>query len=107
MGNFTEKEKQAVWEKGTVVKGHNKDRVRKDKCGAWIRRERYGRKKGEVRTSFSWEIDHIDCNEENNEPSNLRPLQWANNNDKSDKKLKGYVTSSGNKNVDSKPKDDD
>jgi hypothetical protein len=44
-----------IWNKGQVVKGYNEKCYRKDACGAWMIREKYG-----DRTSpFGWEIDHI------------------------------------------------
>ena len=33
---------QAVWEKGIVVEGYNKDLYRQDFGGAWIARDAYG-----------------------------------------------------------------
>jgi hypothetical protein len=71
----------AVWAKGTIVPGYDSTVYRKDRCGAWMRRNDYGQI-----TDYGWEIDH-------NKPvilgggdelSNLQPLQWSNNRHKSD-----------------------
>jgi hypothetical protein len=86
---------QAVWEKGQVVSENNPDRWRKDQCGAWIGRDEYG-----DRTSqYGWEIDHISPGG-SDALSNLRPLQWKNNADKSDGRLKCNVAASGSNNID-------
>lgn len=74
-----------VWAKGVKVPGYSETQIKKDACGAWIRRDAYGNHE----SPFGWEIDHIfpqkklssfnvpqsviDCIQ------NLRPLQWANN----------------------------
>ena len=99
---FSDEDNKKVWEKGTVVRGYDKKKWRKDHCGAWIYRSSYG--KTGSRTNYGWQIDHIDHDTSNNSLSNLRPLQWANNNDRGDGNVKCYVTSKGNKNVDNKPK---
>lgn len=84
---------QKVWEKGKIVGGVNPSIYRKDDCDAWIKRDEYGNRK----VDFGWEIDHIKPNDDNS-LSNLRPLQWENNLDKSDGKLKCNVTSDGSRN---------
>ena len=94
MANWTDEMIQDVWEKGTVVKGFNKGKYRKDQCGAWIKRDKYG----ERSSSYGWEIDHISPGGTDT-LGNLRPLQWQNNVDKSDGKLKCNITSDGKKNI--------
>lgn len=84
---------QQVWEKGTIVPGVDSTKWRKDACGAWI-----GRSFRDRESPYSWEIDHIDP-EKGDELSNLRPLQWVNNLEKSDERLKCNITSNGNENV--------
>lgn len=85
---------QKVWEKGKVVPGNDKDRWRKDACDAWIGRQEYGNRNSQ----YGWEIDHIDPSG-GDQLSNLRPLQWQNNVDKSDGRLKCNVTASGKDNT--------
>lgn len=97
MANWTDEEIQEVWEKGTTVKNYDKDKYRKDQCGAWIKRVEYGNRK----SSYGWEIDHISPGGSDS-ISNLRPLQWENNVDKSDGRLKCNIVASDNKNVSSK-----
>ena len=54
---------------------------RKDRCGAWIQWSQYDNRN--TSTNFGWEIDHIDTSD-GDELTNLQPLQWKNNVDKSD-----------------------
>jgi len=83
-----------VWKKGKVVQGNDPDVWRKDACGAWMSRRQHGNR----RSQYGWEIDHIDPNG-SDQLSNLRPLQWQNNVDKSDGRLKCNVTANGKENV--------
>lgn len=97
MSNWTEDQIQAVWEKGTEVSGYDKNKYRKDQCGAWIQRDKHG----DTKHIFGWEIDHIHAvsKDGTDAPSNLRPLQWENNRGRSDGKLKTVVTSDGKNNI--------
>lgn len=94
---MSEEEIQKVWEKGKIVENYNKDKYRKDKCDAWIIREKYG----DRNSIYGWEIDHIDPNGPD-DLSNLRPLQWKNNVAKGEGRLECPVTSKGNENVERK-----
>jgi len=85
---------QKVWEKAAAVTGNDTDEWRKDECGAWIGRRYYGSREAQ----FGWEIDHISPGG-SDALSNLRPLQWENNVDKSDGRLKCNVTASETRNV--------
>jgi len=85
---------QKVWEKAKKVENFNPDEWRKDECGAWIGRNKYGNRDSQ----YGWEIDHISPDGADI-LSNLRPLQWENNVDKRDGRLKCNVKASGNKNV--------
>lgn len=94
---FTEKQIQEVWEKATIVDKYDPDKYRKDQCEAWIIRESYG----DRNSNFGWEIDHITTksNGGGDELSNLRPLHWQNNLNKSDGNLVCLITSQGNTNI--------
>ncbi len=46
----------AVWSKAIIVPGQNNYILRKDKCGAWIRKDHYG---DTSEGGYGWEIDHI------------------------------------------------
>ena len=94
---FSEEIIQKVWEKGKVVSSNDPNVYRKDECGAWIRRNQYGNRNSQ----YGWEVDHISPGGSDT-LSNLRPLQWKNNTDKSDGRLKCNVTASGTENVDKK-----
>ena len=83
-----------VWIKGEIVSGNDPDIWRKDECDAWIKRSEYGNRNSQ----YGWEIDHISP-EGSEDVSNLRPLQWQNNVDKSDGRLKCNVTCRGTENV--------
>ena len=85
---------QAVWEKGKTVLNNNPTEWRKDECGALIARNQYGNRSSQ----YGWEIDHISPGGSDS-VGNLRPLQWENNVDKSDGRLKCNVSSAGTKNV--------
>jgi len=84
---------EAVWKKGKIVPGYNSSKVRKDQCGAWIKRDKYG----DRNSSYGWEIDHISPGESDS-LYNLRPLQWQNNVATSDGRLTCPVTANGNRN---------
>lgn len=104
---ISEELKQKVWEKGRVVEGFNPEMYRKDACGAWIIRDKYGA----IDNLYGWHIDHIYPASRLYEMGvpesdiwdlrNLRPLQCQNNLTKSDDypSYTAAVTSEGNKNV--------
>ena len=94
MANWTNETIRDVWEKGTIVPNNKSSEWRKDQCGAWIAWSEYGNRN----SNYGWEIDHISPGG-SDILSNLRPLQWQNNVDKSDGKLKCNITSSGTKNI--------
>lgn len=94
MANWTDDMIQDVWEEGKIISGYNKDEYRKDQCDAWIKRIEYGNRS----SSLGWEIDHVSPGGEDI-LSNLRLLQWENNVDKSDGRLKCNVTANGTKNI--------
>lgn len=85
---------QKVWEKARIVPNNDSNKWRKDECGAWIARDEYGNRNSQ----YGWEIDHISPGGSDS-VSNLRPLQWQNNVDKRDGRLKCNITASGTRNV--------
>jgi 5-methylcytosine-specific restriction endonuclease McrA len=72
---------QKVWEKGELISGEDKDKIRKDLCGKKIERLKHGKT-----ASGGWEIDHKKpvAKEGRDDLSNLQPLFWETNRDKSD-----------------------
>lgn len=66
-----------VWGKALPLLNDDPNRVRKDKCGAWIVFDEYGNRNSQ----FGWEIDHIIPISKGgtDEIENLLPLQWENN----------------------------
>ncbi len=70
---FSKQIVQKVWEKGRVVPGKDPDELRKDECGAWVKRNHYGNRK----SNYGWEIDHITAGG-SEDLTNLRVLQWQN-----------------------------
>jgi hypothetical protein len=91
---FAEQEVQPVWEKGRRIQNQDANKWRQDACGAWIGRDFYGKRE----SPYGWEIDHIDPNG-GDSLSNLQPLQWKNNVNKSDGSLDCAVRASGTENV--------
>ena|SRR5271157_1141590 len=93
--SFSDERVQQVWEKGTTVGNNDQSQFRKDQCGAWIYKAAYG----DRNSQYGWEIDHIDPHGGDG-LANLRPLQWKNNLNKGEGKLKCPVTADGVRNVD-------
>lgn len=88
--SFSDEKVQKVWEKGHADSNNDSNVWRKDDCTAWMKRSLYGNRESE----YGWEVDHINPNG-GDDLSNLRPLQWKNNLDKADGKLKCNVTANG------------
>ena len=74
---------ERVWNKGREIPRRDPDTTRADACGTEMNRDDYG----DRNSAQGWEIDHKDPNG-GDDLSNLQPLQWENNNKKSDGKLK-------------------
>ena len=97
---WTETQIQKVWKKGTIVPNYDKNKYRKDKCGAWMVRSMHG--DATTQLSFGWEIDHIYPESLGGEDNieNLQPLQWENNRHKGDDLTPNCkVTSKDKKNI--------
>ena len=94
---FAKREIQEVWGFGIPVAGYDPDSLRKDICGAWMRRENFG----DHDSRFGWEIDRIISPEAGgvNEIFNLRPMQWENKKAKQGSELVCVVTAMGGENV--------
>ena len=104
---FSSQQIQEVWDRAIKVDGYDSTRFRKDACGAWIIRDKYG----DSDSIYGWQIDHIvprsllEANgfsdEEIDNQLNLRALQHDNNASKSDDypSYTASVTSDGSENV--------
>lgn len=91
-----------LWGSAIRVNDYDGSLYRKDVCGAWIRWDKYGRiGADEPHTSLGWGMDHIIPLAEGGSahPSNLRALQWYNNQMISGGRHRCHVTSRGNENV--------
>ena len=103
---WTEEQIHDVWNRATNVEGFDKNRFRKDACGAWIIKDKYG----DTDSLYGWVIDHIVpqsllrekgfSQEMIDNPLNLRALQHDNNQSKSDDypSYTAVVTSNGSEN---------
>lgn len=104
---WTEEQIQGAWNRATIVEGYDKNRFRKDACGAWIIWDKYG----DTDSLYGWVIDHVVpqsllqekgfSQEMIDHPANLRALQHENNSSKSDDypSYTAVVTSEGSENI--------
>ncbi|AWM88622.1 HNH endonuclease [Microvirga sp. 17 mud 1-3] len=78
---FSETQKLAVWNKGTVIQGYDPRIWRRDMCGYAMKYDKYG-----VCGEYGWEIDHIRpvAKGGSDDLFNLQPLFWENNRRKGD-----------------------
>ena len=76
-----------VWLKATPIQGLPPNEWRRDRNGNVIRWSEYGRL-----TQYGWEIDHSIPKSRNgsNDISNLSPMRWRENREKSGKTLPQY-----------------
>jgi hypothetical protein len=99
MADYSEKQIQDVWNKGTIVDDFDSSKYRKDVAGAWMQRDKYGKEE-----LYGWEIDHVypESKGGNSNLINLRPMQWENNRSKADDfpNYNTSKTSDGNANID-------
>lgn len=82
--SHTKDELDIIWNKAYAVDGYDEQVYRKDACGAWIQRDKYGKRD----SAFGWEIDRIKpldkILEDNGSRElfdsdlNKRPLHWMN-----------------------------
>ena len=72
-----EKTIQAVWEKGKIISGFDKNVWRRDKDGHAIERDKHGDRDSDN----GWEMDHIKLRKDGGKDvmTNLRPLYWKTN----------------------------
>ena len=106
---FSEQQIQDTWNRASAVEGYDPNRFRKDACGAWIIRDKYG----DSDSLYGWVIDHVVprsllrargvCEQMIDNPQNLRALQHENNDSKKDDypSYTAVVTSEGAENVSS------
>lgn len=90
MCKFSQEIIDKVWERCPEVDGYDPNMYKKDACGAWMKRDKYGDREN----SLGWEIDHIypesrllELGIEKRDIDNLdnlRPLNWKNNVSKGD-----------------------
>ncbi|QIR36800.1 HNH endonuclease [Tolypothrix sp. PCC 7910] len=75
--NFDQVTIELIWRKAQPVLGSNPNELRKDLCGAWIKRADYGN----THSQWGWEIDHNYPVSKggSDDLGNLQPLQWQNN----------------------------
>ena len=95
--SWTEQEIQAAWDNAPLAERTNPRKWRKDSCGAWICRDRYG----DHNSVFGWEIHLAEAAENDSvrDLSTLRPLQWKNAASGPNGKLNCRVTAWGGGNV--------
>ncbi len=104
---WSDEQIEYVWNRAIVVEGFDQSRFRKDACGAWIIRDKFG----DNDSLYGWEIDHIVpqallkekgySQTDIDNYDNLRALQHENNASKGDDypSYTAVVTSEGTKNV--------
>ncbi|MBP5345209.1 MAG: hypothetical protein J6Y99_03245 [Bacteroidales bacterium] len=102
MAYYSDNQIEEAWNRATTIEGANPNEWRKDPCGAWIKRDQYGKE-----SRYGWNIDHIipkklfqnngyDCTS-----LNRWPMHWKNNNSKADyfPRFPASVISDGTNNV--------
>jgi len=79
---FSETTIDQVWKTAGVIAGQDPNVIRNDACGWSIKRAEHG----STNSLYGWEIDHKRpvAKDGGDEPSNLQPLYWKTNREKSD-----------------------
>lgn len=82
MYTYSNQEIVLVWQKATIVPGHNSAEIRQDCCGAWIKFADFGKRD----SVYGWEVDHIIPTSKDGAHvlANVQPLHWKNNAAKAD-----------------------
>jgi hypothetical protein len=76
-----------VWQHGRVMPEADPEHWRQDACGAWIRREHFGR----ADSDFGWKIESVVAGKAQTADA-LRPFQWRNGYDVENGSLRRSVT---------------
>lgn len=76
-----------IWSKATPINGWSPDEWRRDRNGNVIRWSEYGKT-----TQYGWEVDHSvpKAQDGSDDISNLFPMRWRENREKSDKTQTEY-----------------
>ncbi|QOI98534.1 MAG: hypothetical protein HRU69_14020 [Flammeovirgaceae bacterium] len=99
MADFSDKQIQDVWNKGTTVENYDSVKYRKDVCGA-LDATRQVRERGNFRLGNRPCLSRVKRGDET--LINLRPMHWENNRSKADDfpSYTAVKTSNDTKNVD-------
>ena len=84
---FSQEMIQKIWNRGRVIAEQDPAVWRKDECGAWMRREHYGRESSE----YGWKIENVTAGGADT-VDNLRPLHCGNSFDPGLGQAKCHVT---------------
>lgn len=107
MCRYSEELLDNIWAKAQEVDNYDPNKYRKDACGAWIMRDKYG----DRTSAFGWEVDHVYPESKLKKAgvsidiidteANLRPLNWKNNDSKGADypSYQAKMKSDGNRNV--------
>lgn len=79
--NPTDDQIEDIWQHGRVMTDADPSIWRQDACGAWIRRDQFGRKHSE----FGWKIEAVAAGGPDTSEV-LRPFHWRNRYDAANRK---------------------
>jgi hypothetical protein len=80
--NFEQDQIEAAWEHGRTVAEADPAVWRQDACGAWIRRDQFGREGSE----FGWKIENVAHGGPATTAPVFRPFHWRNGFDAANRK---------------------